>query len=65
MREPPPRAVTLETRGSQFDFALNSRRTVENAADRGAVLLLLMPAAVPIDEAGAAEMLRNAQIENA
>ena len=47
VREPPPRAVALRTRGSQFDFALNSRERRRP----GAVLLLLMPAAAPIGEA--------------
>ena len=39
MREPPPRAGALETRGSQFDFALNSR----NAADRARFSCSLCP----------------------
>ena len=43
MRELPPRAVALRTRGSQFDFALNSRRTVENAADRARFSCSLCP----------------------
>lgn len=43
MREPPSKAVALRTRGSQFDFALNSRRTVENGADRARFSCSLCP----------------------